>query len=227
MLISEATMRAMGDVAAREREVLRVFTPAPPAPENANLSASAPPDAYFVVAGERGRLLFTHDGAFELRNGLLSDAAGRSILGYRSEGTPLEPLRIDPLDAHLGAASGVHLDSDGSLRYERVTIDPRTGRKQTQTVTIGRIALARFPSSAKLQPVDGDRVAAPPGVTPHIGVAGDGNFAPLERFQGARGSDELDRRLQRMQDAYLALDAVRAAVKAQDGIEKTAMDLLK
>lgn len=227
MLISDATMRAMGEVTARERDVLRVFTPVPESAANASVSAAAPSGAYFVVAGERGRLLFTRDGGFELRGGVLSDTAGRPILGYASANAPLEPLRMDAIDAQLAPTSGIRIESDGSLRYERATIDPRTSRRQMESLTIGRIALARFPAEAKLQAVDAGHLAAPAGVAPHIGVAGDGNFPPLQLFQGAHDTEDLDRRLQRMQEAYLALDAVRAASKAQDSVEKTAMDLLK
>jgi flagellar basal body rod protein FlgG len=227
VLISDATMRAMSDVAAREREVLRVFTPAAEPAGNPSLSAAAPPGACFIIAGDRGRTLFTQDGNFEVRHGMLTDTAGRAILGYAGADAPLSPLRMDAVDAQLALANGMRVQNDGSLCYERVTIDPRSGRRETESVTIGRIALARFPSGAKLQPVDAAHVAAPAGVEPHIGVAGDGNFAPLQIVQGPYGSEDLDRRLQRMQEAYLALDAVRAASKAQDSIEKTAMDLLK
>lgn len=227
MLISDATMRAMGQVAAREREVIRVFTPVPDSAENPSVSAATPPGAYFMVAGDRERLLFTREGSFELRGGVLSDAAGRPILGYRSANAPLEPLQMDPIDAQLAPASGIHIERDGSVWYERAAIDPRSGRRQTESVTMGRIALARFPSAAKMQAVDAGHVAAPAGVAPHIGIAGDGNFPALQLFAGARDSEDLDRRLQRMQEAYLALDAVRAASKAQDSVEKTAMDLLK
>ena len=216
MLISDATMRAMNDVAAREREVLRVFAPVPEPAANSSLSTAAPSGAYFVIAGDRGRMLFTHDGSFEFRDGMLTDTDGRAILGYSGADGPLQPLRMDPIDAKLGLASSVRIERDGSVCYERAAIDPRTGGRQTESVTIGRIALARFPASAKLQPVDAGHVAAPAGVAPYIGVAGDGNF-----------SEDLDRRLQRMQEAYLELDAVRAASKAQDSIRKTAMDLLK
>lgn len=224
MLISDAATRAMNEVSARERDVLQVFAPAPPAPEKTIISADAPPGAYFITAGERGRLLFSQDGAFTVRDGTLTDASGRAVLGYRDAASPLEPLRIDPIDVALGVQHGARLEADGSFVCDRVTVEPRTGRIEMQPVVFGRLALARFAPATKLQAIDAQHVGVPPGVAPHIGLAGDGNFAPLQVFGTVQ---RLDRQLQRMQEAYLALDAVRAATLAQSGVEKTAMDLLK
>lgn len=239
MLISNATMRAMSDIASRERDVLQAYAPGANA-EHGDvsqstgstftmdpLSAAPPADAYFITSDERGRLLFTRDGSFALKDGALVDQAGRPILGYRSDDGALEPLRADSVDAALGFTTSARVEADGSITYDRTTVDPRTGRREVQRATLGNIALARFTPGTKLQAVDPQHVAAPAGVTPHTGKAGDGNFGAITPFARTNSGIDIDLSLQRLQDAYLALDALRAAGKARGSIEKTTMDLLK
>jgi flagellar basal body rod protein FlgG len=226
MLIADATMRALSDVAARERDTVRIFTPADPVDENST-PAVAPPDAYFVTRDERGRALFTRGGRFTIRDGALTDAGGEPVLGYAKEGAPLQPLHIGAIDRALGFGAGVRIEADGAVTYDRLAVDPRSRRRETQRVTIGRLALARFAPGTKLQAVDGRHLAAPAGVAPHFGMPGDGNFSHLASPIPERNVNDLDDALQRMQEAYLAIDAIRVAGLAQNGVQKTAMDLLK
>jgi flagellar hook protein FlgE len=239
MMISNATGRAFDEIAARERDVLQAYTPGAQ-PERTDaaaerrqsftldpLSAIVPGDAYFVTRDVRGRLLFTRDGSFTLRDGVLSDSQGQPLMGYREDGATLAELRADPVDTALGFTANAHVEADGSVAYERTTIDPRSGRREAQRISLGRIALARFPAGSKLQAVDSRHGAAPERVAAHFGRAGDGNFAKLQTFSRESSGIDFDVSLQRLEDAYLAFDALRAAGKAQGGIQKTAMDLLK
>ena len=239
MLVSAATTRALDDIAARERDVLQAYAPGamaergdvakPPSAQTSMdpLSAAAPADAYFITSDDRGRMLFTRDGSFSISNGTLVDAQGRPMLGYAREGAPLAPLTADPIDVALGFAGTARVESDGSVIYERTTIDPRTGRREMQRASMGCLALARFAPGTKLQAIDPQHVSAPLGIVPHIGHAGDGNFGAVTPFAKAGSGVDLDTGLQRLQEAYLALDAIRAAGKAQGSVEKTTMDLLK
>lgn len=239
MLISNATTRALDDVAVRERDVLQAYAPgalpergdvakaAAAAPALDPLSVAPPPDSYFITSDERGRMLYTRDGCFSIASGSLVDAQGRPMLGYAAGGASLAPLHADPVDAALGYASRAQIAADGSVTYERTTIDPRTGARELQRATIGRLALARFAPGTKMQSVDAQHVSAPPGIVPHVGCAGDGNFGAVTPFSREGSAIDLDLGLQRLQEAYLALDAIRAAGKAQGGVEKTTMDLLK
>src|SRR6185437_15635804 len=113
-----------------------------------------------------------------------------AILGYAGAGATLAPLIADPVDVALGFVKGVRIQQDGSVTYERSTIDPRTGRRETQRTCIGRLALARFAPGTKLQAVDAQHVAAPPGIVPHVGCAGDENFGALTTY--ARESSGID-----------------------------------
>lgn len=239
MLISNATMRAFEDVAVRERDVLQAYTvgampersdvakPASAAFALDPLSSAAPAGAYFITTDDRGRHIFTRDGSFSLRDGTLVDAQGRPMLGFREDGSALAPLRCDAVDAALGLTSSARIEANGSVTYDRTTIDPRTGAREARRTTLGRLALARFTAGTKLQSVDAQHVAAPPGVAPHIGTPADGSFGMLQAFAHEASGVNIDLGLQRLQEAYLALDAIRAAGKAQSGVEKTAMDLLK
>jgi flagellar basal body rod protein FlgG len=239
MLISNATARALDEIAARERDVLQSYAPgampergdvakkSDAAPSLDPLSAAPPADAFFVTRDDRGRILFTRDGSFSIRDGALVDEQGRPILGYARDGATLAPLAADRVDAALGFVGGARIEADGSVTYERSTVDPRTGRREVQRASMGRIALARFAPGTKLATVDSQHAAAPLGIVPHIGRPADGNFAGVEPFARESSGIDIDLGLQRLQEAYLALDAMRAAGSAQGGIEKTAMDLLK
>jgi flagellar basal body rod protein FlgG len=232
-------MRALDDIAVRERDVLQAYTPGA-IPERADvaqdvaatfaldpLSAAAPANAYFVARDDRGRMLFTRSGTFSLREGALVDAQGQEVLGFTEDGATLSPLRADAVDAALGLTSSMRIEANGSVTYDRTTIDPRTGTRQVEHATLGRLALARFAPGTKLQSADVQHAFAPAGIAPHIGIPGDGNFEALQPFAREKSGVNIDLGLQRLQDAYLALDAIRAAGNVQGSIEKTAMDLLK
>jgi flagellar basal body rod protein FlgG len=239
MLISDATMRALDTISARERDLLQAFTPgafpekndvaAAPASQDVGdpLSAAPPDNAYFVVRDEQGRALYTRDGAFGVRDGALVDSQGRWVLGYRDGTSALEPLRADPIDVAYGFAGAARIESDGSVTYERTTIDPRTGRREPQRETFGQIALARFAPGTSLRAVDPAHAAATPGIAPHLGKAGDGCFGAIRPSARACSGIDIDLGLQRLQEAYLSFDAIHASVTANGGIEKTTMDLLK
>jgi flagellar hook protein FlgE len=239
MLISNAVTRALDEIAARERDVLHAYAPGA-MPEHSDvarpassqtaldpLSVALPADTYFLTSDDGGRSLFTRDGSFSMHGGTLVDAQGRAILGYASSGTTLAPLTADPVDAALGFTKSARIQPDGSITYERSTIDPRTGRREIQRTCIGRLALARFAPGTKLQSVDAQYAAAPPGIVPHVGYAGDGNFGALTTDARESSGIDIDASLERLQEAYVALDAIRAAGEARGSVVKTTMDLLK
>lgn len=168
---------------------------------------------YLVTSQTNGTMSYTADRRFAVRDGTLIDASGNAVLGYASSDSPLAPLRIDPVDAALGYAAQARVFADGTFGYDRAVIDPQTGARSTDRTVVGRIALARFPSGVTLRSAGMQHVTPPSGVAPHIAPAGDTGFQ--------------DRSLDRLQDAYLAFDALRAAGHAEGSLDKTVMDLLK
>jgi len=228
VLISDSTARALENVAAREREVLRTLpagNSTPGDPYAAQIPCQAPQGAYFITRDDSGRRLFMRCSGFSLDGVQLTDANGHPVLGYTNPEGALQPLRVDPVDAALGLAQNARVGSDGTVTYDRSAIDPSTGDRTFQHQTIGRVALARFPAGTRLS--DDSYAAAPAGIAPHIGVPGDGGFAPLQPLSRTAVNGELDSGLARLQEAYLALDALRAAGAAQGNVQKTVMDLLK
>lgn len=212
MTVDAAIGAAFDRVAIREREAQTSFDPA------------LPDRAYAIVDDGRGGTLYTRESAFSIRDGRVADDSGRAVRGIARAGAPLGDLRVDPTDLALGRVRDLHVGEDGRVSYQREAIDPRSGAFALETVVVGRIALARFPAATALRPVDASHVRAPDGVVPHVGSADDGTFGPMS---GARAGGDLDASLQRLQEAYLALDALRAARTAQSGTEKGAMDLVK
>lgn len=239
MMISPATAHAFAEISEREADVLHAYTPgAIPAkndvastPSSAYtrdaLSAAAPADAYFVSCDTRGELCFGRDGGFALRDGALVDVHGRPVMGYAAQTNSLAPLHADPVDAALGYTTDARIERDGSVTYGRAAIDPRTGRREESRISIGRVALARFAAGTKLTALDASSFTAPPGIAPHLGWPNDGNFSAVEPHARTGSGVDIDAGLRRLQEAYLAFDALRAADHAKGSVAKTAMDLLK
>jgi hypothetical protein len=227
MLISDSTARALENVAARERDVLRTL-PAEGSgdPYAVQIPCQAPSGAYFITRDESGRRLFVRCSGLYLNGPDLTDGNGRPLLGYANAGGALQPLRTDAVDASLGLAQNARVGSDGTVTYDRSTIDPATGNRTFQHLTIGRLALARFPAGTRLEGGD-SYAAAPAGIAPHIGLPGESGFPPLPSILQTAPDGELDSGLVRLQEAYMALDALRAAGAAQGSVQKTVMDLLK
>jgi flagellar basal body rod protein FlgG len=240
MMINAATEDALERIVQRAQDVQRAFMPGASAQfgdvvtdQSASravldpLSAAAPADAYFVTTDERGRTVYTRDGGFSLADGTLVGANGRAILGFRSAAGATSELHIDAVDAALGRVNDLRIEPDGSLSYDRAVVDPRNGARERERVVVGRVALARFPAATKLVASDANHFLTPAGTVPHVGRAGDGNFARIAPMQREESRIDFDRSLDRLEEAYVAFDALQAAHKAQGDTGRTAMDLLK
>lgn len=239
MMISPSTSRALEEIARRQADLRSVFTPgagashsdvlrAPQSSFTLNpLSVTAPSDAYFIGTDDRGRQTYSRDGVFHLKGNVLVDRFDQPVLGYRNAGGALGALRVDPVDVALGRTADLAIGADGSLSYGRAAIDPRTGTLEETRVVAGRLALARFSAATKLPALDATRSLAPAHVMPHTGIPGDGNFGALSVHQEEASRVDVDLGIERLQEAYMAFDALRAAHGAQGAVEKTAMDLLK
>jgi hypothetical protein len=197
-----------------------------PFPEDDPLSVAAPPGTYFVV-GPPGAPGFTRDGSFELVDGALRTRSGQAVLGVGPRGGPLVPIRVDDVDRALARIRDPRIGSDGKLTYTRSMVDPRSGERRTESVVSATVALARFPAGTIPVRVDATRVQAPRGVSPHVGVPGDGHLGPLATYSRDGGRMDFVDGLERLADAYQLLEAIRASGKAHGNAEKAAMDLLK
>ncbi len=240
MFVNAGLSAALDRISERAADVRRAFTPgALPAHGDVAtgasrqrftldpMSVSAPDGAYFIVAGQRDTRTFTRNGSFRFTDGHLVTEHGDPVLGRRSPGGPLEELTIDPVDAALGRVGATRVESDGSVAYVRMSVDPRTGRRSGASVPIGRVALARFPASTALRSDDGQSFSPPGGILPHVGVPGDSAFGSLTPNRREESRVDIDRSLERLKDAYVAFDALAAAEAAHGRFGKTVMDVVK
>lgn len=240
MFLNSSLSAALDRIAERAADVRRAYTPgAVPQNDDVALSATvsdftldplavaAPDGTYFVTNDNEERVAYTRDGCFQLRGGKLVDADGRAVLGERMPGRALGELAVDPVDEALGRIHGAGIGRDGSFAYLRDVVDPRSGRRESQRVVVGRIALARFPAGTKLETTDGTHRIPAPGIVAQNGFATEGDFAPLMPMQRERSRIDVDESLIRLKEAYLAFDALQAAQAARAHLGKTAMDLLK
>lgn len=243
MMLGNATIDALNRIAARAQDVLSAYAPgAVPlandvarsenAPRYAAdpLSVAAPPNAYFVVDDTHRGRAFTRDGAFVLERGVLTTKDGAAVLGFAggdARGAIPAPLRLAPTDVALARFSDVRVESDGTVSYARIAIDPRTAEKTVERVAVGKVALARFPAGTVPTRLDAQHVSAPAGMVPHLGTPADGAFAGLATYARDGGAVDLDAGLQKLSEAYIAFSALHAAQKARGGTDKVAMDLVK
>lgn len=235
-----ATANALDAIAQRAADVYRAYAPGAE-PFHGDVAAEKPPlratldplavgipnGDYLITSDDSGRTAYTRNGGLHLVDGALCTAANRPVLGFTESGSALSELRIDPVDAALGRALSVRVEGDGSIVYERSTIDPRTGARGSSRIAVGQLALARFPASTKMLQTGHDAVLAPNGIVPHVGRPADGNFGAVSPMHNRASGIDIDRSLDRLSDAYIAFNALQAAQKAQGSLGKTAMDLVK
>jgi flagellar basal body rod protein FlgG len=239
-VFASASLDALQRIADRANDVLAAFTPgAMPRFGDVNvtqtplafddpLSTAAPSGAWFVALDERGARTYTRDGSFHIApDGTLQTAGGTPVLGTSAAGGALEPLRLPEPDYTLGRTADVHVDADGVLAYNRVSIDPRTRERSLERTVVGRIALARFPAGSSPQRLDATHFGAVAGVVPHIGAPADDTFAALATRTRDIGTVDINTGLQRLSEAYVAFSALQAANKAEGAGAGVVMDLLK
>jgi hypothetical protein len=240
-VIDPSLSAAFDRVAARRRDVLHAYEPgfepeltdvagrAGVQPDADPLSVVAPEGTFFAAAGPGGEPSFSRAGAFGVVDGELRFAGdSRAVLGFALDRpAALVPLRVDPYDAALGGVSDARVSADGSFSYVRTSVDPRSGERRNERVTVGRVALARFPAGTQPERLDGTHVRAPRGVAPQIGLPGDGRFAPLATQSRDLGRVDLIVGLERLREAYDDVEALRAANHVRGSLDRTAMDLLK
>ncbi len=239
-MIPQATADALARIAARARDVRHSFDPGFE-PQDSSLarreiattasldplSVTAPEGTYFLTGAAGDRLRFSRDGGFSFEDGALRSRDGSPVRGFVTGSGEAVPLRADPIDIALGRVSAPRIERDGSLVYERSFVEPRGGARRVERVVAGRVALARFPAGSQPVRADETHVGAPPGVPPAFGRPGEAGFGALQTFSRDLGRVDPVAGLERLSEAYMSFEAIRAAGAARGGLEQTAMDLLK
>ncbi len=238
-MISNVTAAALERIAERADDLRGAFVPGFEPRESSGatralqltrdlnpLSVVAPADTFFVSAGPNGAR-FSRDGGFAVADGQLRTRDGAAVLGFVDGANAPAPLRLDPIDVALGRVSGARIEPDGTFAYQRAGVDPRSGARRSERVVAGRLALARFPAGTA--PVRGDatHVEAPSGVPPAFGRPGEGGFGLLQPFARDLGRVDPIGNAQRLGEAYLSFEALRAAGSARNDFAHVALDLVK
>ncbi len=239
-MIDPATSAGLARIAARERDVMHAYDPGfiPEGSDVAHrgtivpnvdpLGVAIPEGAFVVTPHIGGGVAYARDGALAIVDGELRARDGGAVLGFGvGERSKLVPLRVDPYDAAQGRVANARIEADGTFAYARTTIDPRTGERRAENVTVGRVALARFPAGTQPTRIDARHVAPPTGVRAEVGVPGEGGFAKLATRSRDLGRVDIIASLEKMREAYVSFEALRAAHHVRGGTEKTAMDLVK
>jgi len=238
LFLNSTLTAALDRIAERAADARRAFTPgaqplhddvATPAARSDftldPLAVSAPEQSYFVIRDERGHYGFTRDGDFALRDGRLVDRLGRAVTGIAA-GESAAEIRADAVDVTLERVSAAHIESDGTVAYQRVAVDPRNATRAAQRVVIGRIMLARFPAGTRLEN-DGDLLRPHAGIAAQTGAPGNNGFGTLLPMHRPRSGIDVDESLARLKEAYMSFEALAAAERAKGHLGKTAIDLLK
>ena len=241
-MLGQATLDALDRIASRANDLSGAYRagaipqhgdvrgPDLVAPSNDPMSVAAPPNAWFVVRDAAGQRAYSRDGRLQLADGVLRTADGAEVLGYPggdARGAVPVPLRVPPADLALGRAAGAQVEADGTIAYTRIAIDPRSGARSVERVTLGTVALARFPAGSAPRRIDATHVGAPAGVLPHLGTPADGTFPALATSSRDAGALDLDTGLERLAEAYRAFEALTAAHHARGETERTVLDLVK
>ena len=239
-MIDPALSNALDRIAMREADVRGSYRPgfSPAAndvarpssarPNRDPLSVALPEGSYVVTPDTQGRLTYSRDGSFELHDGELRGPSGRPVLGFAlGNRSSLVALRVDPYDTALGRVANPRVEADGTVSYERSAVDPRSGERRSERVAIGRLALARFPAGTQTERVDASHVVPPQGVGPQLGVPADESFGSLATGSRDTGRVDIIAALEKMKEAYVNFEALRAAHHGRGETEKTIMDLVK
>jgi flagellar basal body rod protein FlgG len=196
------------------------------APSFDPLSVVGPDGSYFVTENAGG-VSYSRDGSFTFDDGTLRARDGAPVLGYGDGKGPPMQLRADPLDVALRRIGNPRIDRDGTLSYERSSLDPRTAERRFERVRVGRVALARFPAGTQPVRRDALHVVAPRGVAASLARPGESDFGFVTPFARDLGRVDMVAGLERLQEAYLSYEALRSAGQARVGLERSAMDLVK
>jgi len=242
MMLGAATLDALDRIASRANDLREAYRagsipahsdvrgPNLVAPSTDPMNVAAPPGAWFAVRDAAGQRAYTRDGRLQIDGGVLRTVSGDEILGYPggdARGAVPVPLRVPAADGALGRTADARVEPDGTVAYTRAAIDPRTGERSVERVTLGTLALARFPAGSAPRRIDATHVAAPAGVVPHLGTPGDGTFPPVAPSTRDVGALDLDTGLERLAEAYRAFEALRAANHARGETERAVLDLVK
>ena len=188
----------------------------------------------FFVFNRNAQRRFARLGDFNVdASGYLTNAAGARALGFGCDanGNPtsgLAELRVPVADMAARKYASFELDERGTLTGVVRRIDARTGRRITQNVILGRLAIAVLPAPERLR-LDGDTMLVPSAAagSAAIGTSGDAGFSRLRPRSLETGMVDLEGDLARLWAARRHAEFAQAIAASTDQNARTALGLVK
>jgi len=173
-------------------------------------------------------------GAFHLdQRGVLSDADGRAVMGFRlneqgGQISGLLPIAV-PGDAFAARRfSSFAIDANGTFAGIEVRVAPRSGKKSQTTVPIARIALAIFDAPERLAGAGATAVRETQASgTPRVFAPGESNVGSLRPHAIESGVADLQDEFKRLWLLRRRAELQNAMASATDRCVRTAIDLVK
>ena len=138
-------------------------------------------NAFFCLAGDHGRKIYTRDGRFQFFEGTLRHRDDRAVLGYPldslgnicGEEAPIE-LSVDPENKlYCGQYTDFKIDNAGTLYGVMSLVDPVTGQQVVSSTPLFAVLLVGFEAPGHLNPLDATLFEATQACgEPFFGVAG-------------------------------------------------------
>jgi flagellar hook protein FlgE len=190
------------------------------------------PGLFVLESG--GQRRFTRLGDFRVdRTGYLTNAAGARVLGYRVDAsgepiTGISALRVPPADLASQTYSSYLLDERGVFAGINQRTDARSGQRVTNTIPLGRIALAVMPAPERLK-LDGDTMlqATAAAGSPVVAPAGSSGSSNLRAHALETGMVDLEGDLARLWAARRRAEFAQAVAASTDQNARTALGLVK
>jgi flagellar hook protein FlgE len=202
-------------------------------PSGSPLAVAIDGPGLFVVEQD-GVRRYGRRGDFQIdAKGRLTDRSGAVALGFRvnDTGEPLSGLTVCRVPASEIAAqryARYRIDDRGVLYGEAERVDAKSGRRETRSNAIARLALAIFPAPERLSR-DGDVLLAASGSAgnPTIVSPGEPGVSGLRVRALESGTVDVEGDLARLWAARTRLESQVAIAAATDRDTRTALGLVK
>jgi flagellar hook protein FlgE len=186
------------------------------------------------VLDRGGQRRFARLGDFRVdERGNLTNAAGAHVLGFAvdASGDPvagLSALRVPSDDVTSHTYSSYSLDERGVFAGVNQRTDARSGRRLTNTIALGRIALAVMPAPERLT-LDGDTMLAPTTAAgnPLIAAAASAGMSTLRPHALETGMVDLEGDLSRLWAARRRAELAQTVAASNDQNARTTLGLVK
>lgn len=203
------------------------------APSAAALDVAIDGPGLFVL-DRGGQRRFARLGDFRVdQGGYLTNDAGARVLGFGVDAsgepvTGLSALRVPPADVASQTYSSYSVDERGVFAGVNQRTDARTGRRLTNTIALGRIALAVMPAPERLK-LDGDTMlqSTTAAGSPIIAAAGSSGMSSLRAHALETGMVDLEGDLARLWAARRRAEFAQAVAASTDQNARTALGLVK